>query len=158
MTAPDPGLTDLIAAALVRSSPNSIDTFDDLAPHRQEAWRVRAREVALVVEQHTNGRTTELDWEELVAAIPDGWELRESAHLEEVSRVRQRDLEASQATTARWRARAEKAEATIARVHEIRCGNCNNPFSEGSGNCVSDAGRPHIYDEVDLRAALEGWP
>lgn len=54
--------------------------------------------------------------------------------------------------------RAEKAEATIARVHEIRCGNCNNPFSEGSGNCVSDAGRPHIYDEADLRAALEGWP
>ncbi|BDQ19724.1 hypothetical protein RQN9TF_10960 [Rhodococcus qingshengii] len=53
---------------------------------------------------------------ELIAAIPDGWELRESAQLEEVSRVRQRDLEASQATTARWRARAEEAEATVARV------------------------------------------
>jgi hypothetical protein len=49
-------------------------------------------------------------------AIPDGWELRESAQLEEVSRVRQRDLEASQATTARWRARAEIAENTIVRV------------------------------------------
>ncbi len=61
MTAPDPGLTDLIAAALVRSSPNSIDTFDLLPYHRQEAWRVRAREVALVVEQHTNGRIAELE-------------------------------------------------------------------------------------------------
>lgn len=47
-------------------------------------------------------------------------------------------------------------EAVIARVREIRCGNCNNPLSEGSGNCVSDAGRPHIYDEADLRAALDG--
>ncbi|NHP18664.1 hypothetical protein G8767_34805 [Rhodococcus sp. IC4_135] len=55
-----------------------------------------------------------------------------------------------------WKARAEKAEATSARVREIRCGNCNNPLSEGSGNCVSDAGRPHIYDESDLRAALDG--
>ncbi|MCW2300621.1 hypothetical protein [Rhodococcus erythropolis] len=63
MTAPDPGLTDLIAAALVRSSPNSIDTFDLLPYHRQEAWRVRAREVALVVEQHTNGRIAELEAE-----------------------------------------------------------------------------------------------
>ena len=68
--APDPGLTDLIAAALVRSSPNSIDTFDDLAPHRQEAWRVRAREVALVVEQHTNGRATEL--EATIARVIEG--------------------------------------------------------------------------------------
>lgn len=61
MTKPDPGLTDLIAAALVRSSPNSIDTFDLLPYHRQEAWRVRAREVALMVEQHTNGRIAEVN-------------------------------------------------------------------------------------------------
>lgn len=33
----------IVASALVRSSPNSIDKFEDLAPHRQEAWLVRAR-------------------------------------------------------------------------------------------------------------------
>lgn len=76
MTAPDPGLTDLIAAALVRSSPNSIDTFDLLPYRRQEAWRVRAREVASVVEQHTNGRIAELESENVrlraqVASIGD---------------------------------------------------------------------------------------
>lgn len=71
-TVPDPGLTGLIAAALVRSSPNSIDTFDDLAPHRQEAWRVRAREVALVVEQHTNRRMAEAkQWDGTRASIEE---------------------------------------------------------------------------------------
>ncbi|AKD99199.1 hypothetical protein XU06_22850 [Rhodococcus erythropolis] len=89
------------------------------------------------LEQYTNGRATELDWDALVAAIPDGWELRESAQLEEVSRVRQRDLEASQATTARWRARAEKAEATIAKVEKALEGVCDS------------------CDYTDLRTALE---
>ena len=26
-----------------------------------------------------------------------------------------------------------------------RCAICNNPRSWGTGNCVSDAGRPHVY-------------
>ena len=98
MTAPDPGLTDLIAAALVRSSPNSIDTFDDLAPHRQEAWRVRAREVALVVEQHTNGRMAELEAE------------RYSMAANYVTAIGLRDIA---------RDRAEKDEDTIARVEKL---------------------------------------
>lgn len=65
MTAPDPGLTDLIAATLHGKAigstildrqlwgafPNTM-TISDLAAH-----------VALVVEQHTNGRTTELEAE-----------------------------------------------------------------------------------------------
>ncbi|MDV8005026.1 hypothetical protein [Rhodococcus sp. IEGM 1318] len=56
MTAPDPGLTDLIAAHQER-------------PHH-DGWicscgiegpqRIHAAHVALVVEQHTNGRITEL--------------------------------------------------------------------------------------------------
>ncbi|MDZ7910428.1 MAG: hypothetical protein U5O16_01055 [Rhodococcus sp. (in: high G+C Gram-positive bacteria)] len=46
--------------------------------------------------------------------------------------------------------------AAIATVREIRCGYCNNPLTHGPGNCVSDAGRPHVYDEADLRAALDG--
>ena len=98
VTAPDPGLTDLIAAALVRSSPNSIDTFDDLAPHRQEAWRVRAREVALVVEQHTNGRMAELEAE------------RDSMAANYVTAIGLRDIA---------RDRAEKDEDTIARVEKL---------------------------------------
>lgn len=122
MTAPDPGLTDLIAAHRLKQS------YWNWWGCTGCAWRTKgtygsepttetATEHAKhVVEQHTNGRIAELDWDELVAAIPDGWELRESTQLEEVSRVRQRDLEASQATTERWRTRAEKAEATIARV------------------------------------------
>ena len=62
--------------------------------------------------------TNATPWSELVAAIPEGWELRESAQLEEVSRARQRDLEASQATTARWRDRAGKAEAEKSQIRE----------------------------------------
>lgn len=143
--APDPGLTDLIAAHY-RTITTAVIYRDDesdgahrkgfecvcacgdeymastRAGDRTEATVLRRADsahVALVVEQHTNGRTAELGWDELVAAIPDGWELRESAQLEEVSRVRQRDLEASQATTARWRARADKAEAAIARVGAV---------------------------------------
>ncbi|OQM82073.1 hypothetical protein [Rhodococcus sp. 66b] len=116
----------------------------------------------LVVEQHTNGRIAELDWDELVAAIPDGWELQESAHLEEVSRVRQRDLEASQATTARWRARAEKAEATIARVE-----NALPDTKDAEADDMHDIGwgrgqqvlAGYIRSAIkgdELRAALEG--
>ena len=139
MTAPDPGLTDLIAAhtRLGAAMDNKCVCSCSWIGHYVD----HPAHVALVVEQHTNGRIAELDWDALVAAIPDGWELRESAQLEEVSRVRQRDLEASQATTARWRARAEKAEATITRVR----------------------GEVSAYSEIipavalaDLRAALEG--
>ena len=82
----------------MRSSPNSIDTFDDLAPHRQEAWRVRAREVALVVEQHTNGRMAELEAE------------RDSMAANYVTAIGLRDIA---------RDRAEKDEDTIARVEKL---------------------------------------
>ncbi|MHD0300883.1 hypothetical protein RCF19_33885 [Rhodococcus qingshengii] len=102
---------------------------------------------ARVAEINTNGRIAELGWGELVAAIPDGWELQESAQLEEVSRVRQRDLEASQATTARWRARAEKAEATIARVITA--------LEAAEKSVPDDWGVTYIYTS-QLRAALEG--
>lgn len=51
-------------------------------------------------------------------------------------------------------ARVAALEAVIERVGAIRCGICGNPFSEGSSNCVTDSGRPHVYDEADLRTAL----
>lgn len=172
MTAPDPGLTDLIAAHY-RTITTAVIYRDDepdgahrkgfecvcacgdeymastRAGDRTEATVLRRADsahVALVVEQHTNGRIAELGWGELVAAIPDGWELQESAQLEEVSRVRQRDLEASQATTARWRARAEKAEATIARVITA--------LEAAEKSVPDDWGVTYIYTS-HLRAALE---
>ena len=136
---PDPGLTDLIAAALGDKIMHTNGSGD-----RNRAY---AAHVALVVEQHTNGRITELGWDELVAAIPDGWELQESAQLEEVSRVRQRGLEASQATTARWRDRAERAEATIARVITA--------LEAAEKSVPDDWGVTYIYTS-QLRTALEG--
>ena len=144
--ASDPGLTDLIAAHHpsghymatneIRCGCGWLGPASDWPAH-----------VALVVEQHTNGRIAELGWGELVAAIPDGWELQESAQLEEVSRVRQRGLEASQATTARWRARAEKAEATIVRVITA--------LEAAEKSVPDDWGVTYIYTS-QLRAALEG--
>lgn len=127
-----------------------VQSADDDEGHDFDLDRLadlHAAHVALVVEQHTNGRIAELDWGELVAAIPDGWELRESAQLEEVSRVRQRDLEASQATTARWRDRAERAEATIARVITA--------LEAAEKSVPDDWGVTYIYTS-QLRAALEG--
>ncbi|MBJ7479243.1 hypothetical protein [Rhodococcus sp. (in: high G+C Gram-positive bacteria)] len=123
MTAPDPGLTDLIAAHRLHTGLRTQCECGINVSH--EDWPAH---VALVVEQHTNERIAEKD------RLLIGWRDHANAQQE----------------------RAEKAEATIARVREIRCGVCGNPLSEGSGNCASDAGRPHVYDEADLRAALEG--
>ncbi|WP_407107839.1 hypothetical protein [Rhodococcus aetherivorans] len=53
-------------------------------------------------------------------------------------------------------ARAERAEAALARVGDIRCLTCGNPLQSGPGNCVSDRGRPHRYDVAHLHAALDG--
>lgn len=168
MTAPDPGMTDLIAAhregepwteyqypsifsskpfvaysatKMVKCSCGESMSADSFPAH-----------VALVVEQQTNGRTAELGWDELVAAIPDGWELRESAQLEEVSRVRQRDLEASQATTARWRARADKAEAAIAKV-EAEAALLERMIRTAPWSRYTEVRRSHLRS---LCAALEG--
>lgn len=97
----DPGLTDLIAA----------HQWIHFAPRRNSkcacGWQGddpdypgvgHPAHVALVVEQHTNGRTAELE------ARVDEWsaEYRKG--------VQSRDD---------WRARAEKAEATIARVKAL---------------------------------------
>ena len=57
MTAPDPGLTDLIAAALGDKIMHTNGSGD-----RNRAY---AAHVALVVEQHTNGRITELEAENM---------------------------------------------------------------------------------------------
>ncbi|MBT2265895.1 hypothetical protein [Rhodococcus erythropolis] len=129
----------------------------------------------LVVEQHANGRitelyeqrdnaieaglaaidraekaeakATELDWDELVGAIPDGWELWNTAKLERFSEEQERNRQAMTETIARWRARAEEAEATIARVEALRD---NHRMHDYYG-----PGQPFVA-VYDLRAALEG--
>lgn len=40
---------------------------------------------------------------------------------------------------------AIRAEAEHNPDPDERCTMCNNPRSWGTGNCVSDAGRPHVY-------------
>ena len=147
MTAPDPGLTDLIAAhregepwteyqypsifsskpfvaysatKMVKCSCGESMSADSFPAH-----------VALVVEQHTNGRTAELE------ADSANWESRYNGAL--------RVIEAGTANwTATihdrddWKIRAEKLEATIARVEKALEGVCDS------------------CDYTDLRAALEG--
>ena len=117
MTAPDPGLTDLIATHTTNWERRCLggdesylqcdcgDEFED-----ELSW---AAHLKLVVEQHTNGRITELE-DGIMRAIHELIETRE---------------------------RAEKAEATIAKVR----------------------GEVSAYSEIipavalaDLRAALEG--
>ena len=76
MTAPDPGLTDLIAAHTLRvvelneavryPECNGCDWVGGLV-------RDHAAHVALVVEQHANGRTAELEAE--LAEVTDKWGL-----------------------------------------------------------------------------------
>ena len=165
---PDPGLTDLIAAhqagdrwtdfqypSIFSDKPfvaTAVTKMVNCSCGESMPAESHPVHVALVVEQHTNGRTAELGWDELVAAIPDGWELQESAQLEEVSRVRQRDLEASQATTARWRARADKAEAAIAKV-EAEAALLERMIRTAPWSRYTEVRRSHLRS---LCAALEG--
>ena len=96
--------------------------------HNPQRW---AEHLKFVVEQHTNGRMTELE------ARVDEW----SADLRKVVQARDE-----------WRARAEKAEATIARVEEAVAG---LPACDKYGpDDVISCGWKHAV--ADVRAALEG--
>lgn len=156
MTAPDPGLTDLIAAHELNHESRDRNC---LCGHRSWGTDTHAAHLALVVEQHTNGRIAELEaelekqkrggrtigkaidrtlkWvieasnsEDLINDDGDGdWEIV----WDRLFQLRP-NLEAAID-------RAEKAEATIARVR----------------------GEVSAYSEIipavalaDLRAALEG--
>ena len=100
MTAPDPGLTDLIAAALGDKIMHTNGSGD-----RNRAY---AAHVALVVEQHTNGRITELEVERDQAIAhdrqpyPTAWAYEQAC-----------------AALEKHRKRADKHEATIARVEKL---------------------------------------
>ena len=109
MTAPDPGLTDLIATHVLSgpyieydSDGHHADDFYRCGENckwtsnegtvNRSAFAAHAAHVALVVEQHTNGRIAET-----------------------VKSTGQRMY----AQTKKWQERAEKAEATIARVEKL---------------------------------------
>lgn len=134
MTAPDPGLTDLIAAHRWDDRRGICECMysPEFGPGtRYERMGVKAwaAHVALVVEQHTNGRIVEL--EERV----DEW----SADLWKVVQARDE-----------WRARAEKADATIARVEKA--------LAEGPLHRIDfpSSKDPYGIERQTIRAALEG--
>ncbi|UUE23830.1 hypothetical protein LRQ08_21630 [Rhodococcus qingshengii] len=126
MTAPDPGLTDLIAAhwrsldLLKMKYTCSCGDWEFRDDDRELACASWCEHLALVVEQHTNGRITELE------AGVEHWKDRS-----------QYNYDCGMVLANEANARAEKAEATIARVRAI------NPEC-GFVACT------------DLRAALEG--
>ncbi|MFF8327855.1 hypothetical protein ACH49M_21400 [Rhodococcus qingshengii] len=139
MTAPDPGLTDLIATHVLSgpyieydSDGHHADDFYRCGENckwtsnegtvNRSAFAAHAAHVALVVEQHTKGRIASD-----LGADPQDYEIAWAAKL-------------------RWQARAEKAEATIARVEKLA--------HDMRGWC-SPHGISVTYSDR-IRAALEG--
>ena len=127
MTAPDPGLTDLIAAHWYNTS-TCMCTCGWSTRHLPESdddTRIGilvARHLALVVEQHTNGRIAELE-----AAL-------EKYHAEE-----RRELE--------W--------DRFCAQQDVRCTECGLRYGERKDYTCPHIGE-HKYDADELRAALEG--
>jgi hypothetical protein len=150
VTAPDPGLTDLIAAhregepwteyqypsifsskpfvaysatKMVKCSCGESMSADSFPAH-----------VALVVEQHTNGRIAELE-AELAEAKDDKFYARVELNAD-----------------AQWKARAEKAEATIARV-EAEAALLERMIRTAPWSRYTEVRRSHLRS---LCTALEG--
>lgn len=137
MTAPDPGLTDLIAAALGDKIMHTNGSGD-----RNRAY---AAHVALVVEQYTNGRITEAN-------------ARASARVKAANKrasIRITQIRKDEAARFEAEARAAKAEATIARVEKLQ----GDLFQQG-GNLIAQWGAARLIraalQEEFIRAAVEG--
>ena len=161
MTAPDPGLTDLIAAhqsgdrwteftyppifsdkpfvatsvtKMVKCSCGESMSADSFPAH-----------VALVVEQHTNGRTAEANVR--ARARVKAANKRASIRITQIRKVEAARFEAE--------ARAAKAEATIARVEKLQ----GDLFQQG-GNLIAQWGAARLIraalQEEFIRAAVEG--
>ncbi|MHD0300151.1 hypothetical protein RCF19_30045 [Rhodococcus qingshengii] len=141
MTAPDPGLTDLIAAHTLRvvelneavryPECNGCDWVGGLV-------KDHAAHLASVVEQHTNGRTAELE------AAVEHWKVRS-----------QYNYDCGMVLANEANIRAETAEATIARVRAV----LPNYSAEPGGKATAEQiawldGTKHVQRQ--LRAALEG--
>jgi len=141
VTAPDSGLTNLIAADLkshtwgheYENAAHEDHTFDGgCKVCRGDVDAIAARAL-LVVEQHTNGRIAELEAENrtLTFSVED----------------ETRDCEG-------WKIRAEKAEATIARVDKLAA-----EYARDDHEHLNTFGQHHPVAGIAhdrLRAALEG--
>lgn len=129
MTAPDPGLTDLIAAHQLVSTDtifhrNGMVQRPECKCGELMQWAgAYPAHLALVVEQHTNGQIAELE-----------------AELEKYRAEERRELE-----WARNRAR-----------DDVRCPSCNLRYGERDQYGCIEPARTHEYDADELRAALEG--
>ena len=147
MTAPDPGLTDLIAAHTLRvvelneaaryPECNGCDWVGGLV-------KDHAVHLASVVEQHTNGRIAELE-DGIMRAIHELIETRERAEKAEAELEKHRAEERRELESARNRAR-----------DDVRCPSCNLRYGERDQYGCIEPARAHDYDADELRAALEG--
>ena len=137
---PDPGLTDLIAAHTLR-----IVELNEAARYPEcngcdwvgGLMKDHAAHLSSIVKQYAQDHL----------AIPDGWELWNTAQLERFGEEQERNRQSMRDTIARWRTRAEEGEATIARVEALRD---NHRMHDYYG-----PGQPFVA-VYDLRAALEG--
>lgn len=170
MTAPNPGLTDLIAAEMVKHQFDMGAMWHDdhractcgliLRVGERHHLHVAAH-VALVVEQHTNGRITELEadaanWEQ---RYEDAKKAIDAGTVNWTATIHDRDDWKATALDAREIAdeyrdhaaamvkRAEKAEAKVARVITA--------LEAAEKSVPDDWGVTYIYTS-QLRAALEG--
>ncbi|MDF3309773.1 hypothetical protein P3H15_32665 [Rhodococcus sp. T2V] len=92
-------------------------------------------------------RATEYDFHEVVRwAEAEGWELVNIAQQTRLSEQREQERQSEAAAKARWRSRAEAAEAAVARVEKIRA----EAFRPG------DDWHSKVVLEPHLAAALEG--
>ncbi|MDF3308736.1 hypothetical protein P3H15_27335 [Rhodococcus sp. T2V] len=92
-------------------------------------------------------RATKFDFHEVVRwAEAEGWELVNIAQQTRLSEQREQERQSEAATKARWRNRAEEAEATVARVEKVR----SEAFRPG------DDWHGRVVLERHLSAALEG--
>ncbi|WP_311053097.1 hypothetical protein [Rhodococcus qingshengii] len=166
MTAPDPGLTDLIAAHQVMSQ----QWFPAGAEYRLVCkcgiWMgadAFPAHVALVVEQHTNGRIAEYikqlesERETLTSMCSELESIRDEqaariAELETLQRVDQDLFVQTLAIANQRKERAEKAEATIARV-EAEAALLERMIRTAPWSRYTEVRRSHLRS---LCAALEG--
>lgn len=198
MTAPHPGLTDLIAAEVGTHVVETVTAIDQLPWSERQgrdgylldcrcgaevncpqaefnaapvdstsgalAYMIRehvAAHVALVVEQHTNGRTAELEAErdEAIAhdrqPYPTAWAYERACAALEKHRKRADEAEAE---LEKYRAE-ERRQLEWARHlarDDVRCPSCNLRYGERDQYGCIEPARAHDYDAEELRAALEG--
>ncbi|EKT83066.1 hypothetical protein Mbo4_052 [Rhodococcus phage Mbo4] len=114
------------------------DPDDDV--RADHVWKARA-------EKAEAKHATKFEFHEVVRwAEAEGWELVNIAQQIRLSEQREQEKQSEAAAKARWRNRAEEAEATVARVEKVKA----EAFRPG------DDWRCKVVLEPHLAAALEG--